>query len=107
MEALAFLLVFALTGLTILGMLGSYVWIAVVAFKTHPGWGVATLCCYPWAALVFGFMNWQRAKRPLLLLLASMVLFFVLAISMVVLEEMGLLKHSPASAPVTAPASPS
>ena len=99
MEAVVGALVFLLALAAILTLLGSWIWIVVVAFKTHPGWGVATLFCYPWSALVFAVMNWDRAKRPALLTVAGLVGMVVIAVSLPLLESAGVMKRQPRPAP--------
>jgi hypothetical protein len=99
MEMAVGVLVFAFAGVVILSLLASWIWMAVVAFQTHPAWGVAVLCCHPWASLVFAFTNWQRAKRPALLTIAGLVGMVVLAISIPLLKSAGLVKRQPQPAP--------
>jgi hypothetical protein len=66
----------------------SYVWLIVVGFRVHPLWGVAVLCCYPWAAVVFVAMNWQRVRRPAFLALAGLVGTVAAGVSASILQGM-------------------
>jgi hypothetical protein len=61
--------------------LATFIWLVVVAFKNHVGWGLAVLFI-PFAAIVFAIMNWDEAKKPFLGYLASTVGFFVVFIAM-------------------------
>ena len=73
------LLLLALAALAGLVAFASFVWLLVVAFKTHVGWGLAVLFL-PLAPIVFAIKHWQASKRPFLLnlgsSLASLTLFF-------------------------------
>jgi hypothetical protein len=50
----------------------SFIWLAIVAFKTHILWGLAVLFL-PFAPIVFAIMNWQESKKPFLINLGSSV----------------------------------
>jgi len=73
------LLLLALAALAGLVAFASFVWLLVVAFKTHVGWGLAVLFL-PLAPIVFAIKHWQASKKPFLLNLgssvASLTLFF-------------------------------
>lgn len=59
-----------------LGSLISFVggiWILILAFKKSIGWGLASLFI-PFVILVFAFMNLDVAKKPLLIVVAGVVL---------------------------------
>lgn len=68
----ALLLIVGLAGLV------GFIWLLVVAFKTHVLWGLACLFL-PFATVVFAILNWRQAAKPFLLHTASSVLIFVLA----------------------------
>ncbi len=46
------------------------IWIIILAFKRHIGWGIGTLLL-PFVGFVFVCMNWNSAGRPFLLYLLS------------------------------------
>lgn len=56
----------------------SFLWLLVVAFKTHILWGLACLFL-PFATLVFAILNWDRSAKPFLTHLASSALVFAVA----------------------------
>lgn len=59
-----------------LGSLVSFVggiWLLVLAFKKSIGWGLASLLI-PFVILVFAFMNLEVTKKPLLIVVAGIVL---------------------------------
>ncbi len=60
----------ALMGLGTLVALVGGIWILVLAFKEHIGWGLACLFI-PGAALVFGIMKWKIAKTALMIAIAG------------------------------------
>jgi hypothetical protein len=66
-----------LAGLACLVAAGSFVWLAIVAFRTHILWGLAVLFL-PLAPIVFAVMNWHDAKKPFLVNLGSSVLAVML-----------------------------
>jgi hypothetical protein len=84
------LLLAAVVGFVILSLAASWIWMLVVAFQTHPGWGTAVLLAYPWGSFAFAFANWERAKWPALLTIASFVGMVVLALSIPLLKSAGL-----------------
>ena len=90
METVAVLLFFAFAFVVILSMLMSWIWMTVVAFKTHPGWGFAVLLAHPWGTLAFAIANWQRAKWPALLNVAGLAGIVVLAVSIPLMKSAGL-----------------
>ena len=57
-----------------------FVWLCVLAFKEHVGWGLAVLFLSPVAAVVFAIKHWQESKKPFLIYAGSTAAFFVLAI---------------------------
>ncbi len=60
-------------GLIILGFVLSAVgniWIIILAFRKHIGWGIATLLL-PFVGFVFVCMNWNQAGKPFLIYLLS------------------------------------
>ena len=58
----------------------AFVWLCVVAFKKHIGWGLAVFFLSPIAAIVFAIKYWQDSKKPFLIYAGSVAAFFVLAI---------------------------
>ena len=58
----------------------AFVWLCVVAFKKHIGWGLAVFFLSPIAAVVFAIKHWQDSKKPFLIYAGSVAAFFVLAI---------------------------
>ncbi|NEX20073.1 cytochrome d ubiquinol oxidase subunit II [Thiorhodococcus mannitoliphagus] len=61
-----------------LAALVSFLWLVVVAFKTHVLWGLACLFL-PFATLIFAILNWDRAAKPFLTHVASSALIFAVA----------------------------
>ena len=87
----AVLLLFAAgVSFVVLSLAASWIWMAVVAFQTHPGWGAAVFLAYPWGSFAFAFANWERAKWPALLSAAGIVGMVLLALSIPLLESAGL-----------------
>jgi len=85
------LLLFALVGaFAILCLAASWIWMAVVAFQTHPGWGAAVMLAYPWGSFAFAFANWERARWPALLTLVGFIGMVLMALSIPLLESAGL-----------------
>ncbi|MFH1465468.1 MAG: hypothetical protein ABIO70_13860 [Pseudomonadota bacterium] len=60
-------ILFAVGGFSIL--IGG-IWILVLAFATHLGWGLACLFV-PLARLVFVLTHWERARLPFVVQLAG------------------------------------
>lgn len=63
-------------GLLILGLLANSVcgiWIIIIAFQRHIGWGLAVLFV-PIASLVYVCMDWNRAAKPFLINLVAVVM---------------------------------
>jgi len=58
-----------------------FVWLCVLAFKEHIGWGLAVFFLSPIAAIVFAIKHWEDSKKPFLIYAGSTVMFFVLAIA--------------------------
>ena len=54
----------------------SYIWLTVIAFKKHVGWGLAVFFI-PFAFVVFAVKHWTEAKVPLLVHVGGVVAFFV------------------------------
>ena len=48
-----------------IGALVFWIQILIVAFKTHIGWGLASLFI-PFVGIVFVIMHWQQTKTPFL-----------------------------------------
>jgi hypothetical protein len=90
METAVALLFFAFAFLVILSMAASWIWMMVVAFQTHPGWGFAVLLAYPWGGLVFAVANWQRARGPALMTIAGLVGMVLLAVAIPLMKSAGL-----------------
>jgi len=65
----------------VLSLVG-WVWLVVLGFKDHWGWGLARLLSGP-VGLVYGFMNFSKAKIPTILLLVGTILYFVAGAGMV------------------------
>lgn len=60
-------------GLMILGFVLSTVgniWILILAFRKHIGWGIAALLL-PFVGFIFVVMNWNRTWKPFLIYLLS------------------------------------
>jgi len=45
-----------------LAALASAVWLVVIAFQTHVGWGIAVWFCYPFGAFAFVIQHWRKAR---------------------------------------------
>ncbi len=58
----------------------TFIWLAVLAFRRHVGWGLAVLFL-PFAYIVFAVKHWDEARKPFLMTLgaslASMAFLFV------------------------------
>jgi hypothetical protein len=89
-ETALLLLVAAFGALVFLCLAAGWIWMVVVAAKTHPGWGAAVFLAYPWGSFVFAFANWERAKWPALLTLAGFVGMILLALCIPLLNSAGL-----------------
>lgn len=50
-----------------------WLWLVIVAFRTHRRWGLLVLLVPP-AALIFASRNWPRARAPLGVVVAGLVL---------------------------------
>jgi hypothetical protein len=57
--------------------LASFVWLVIVAFKQHVGWGLAVFFLSPIASLVFAIMHWAKAKVPFLVNVGSNILLVI------------------------------
>jgi len=106
MEMALTLLVIAFAGFVILSLVASWIWMLVVAFQTHPGWGFAVLLAHPWGSFFFACANWQRARWPALLTVAGLVGIVVLAVSIPLLKSAGVGSTQPQAtpSPVASPA---
>ncbi len=49
----------------------TYLWLALRAFRVHPGWGAGVMFLFPLAAIPFGLRFWETEKKPFLLSLVS------------------------------------
>jgi len=76
--------------IAILCLAAGWLWMMLVAFQTHPGWGFAVLLAYPWGSLAFAVGNWQRARWPALLTIAGLVGIVLMGISIPLLDRAGL-----------------
>ena len=56
--------------LSLIGLVG-FIWLCVVAFKRHPGWGLLVLFLSPITAIVFAIKHWQDSKKPFLVYMGS------------------------------------
>lgn len=90
METVAGLVLVVVAFGAICGLLVSYIWLIVEGFRTHPLWGIAVFCCYPWAAVVFVAMHWQRTRRPAILSLVGFTGMVIVAIGIPILQKAGL-----------------
>jgi hypothetical protein len=64
------------TGLALIGGLlafAGWIWIVVIAFQDSVGWGIGSLLI-PLVALIYGCMNSDVAKNPLIMMGAGVVL---------------------------------
>jgi hypothetical protein len=95
METAVLLLVAAFAFLAILLLTAGWLWMMVVGFQTHPGWGFAVLLAYPWGSIAFAFTNWQRARWPAVLSIAGFVAMVALFLGIPVLESAGLVEWTP------------
>ncbi|HXV76488.1 MAG TPA: hypothetical protein VD788_09230 [Candidatus Polarisedimenticolaceae bacterium] len=66
----------------LVGLIGfvGYVWLCVVAFRRHVGWGLAVLFLSPVAAVFFAIKNWTEARKPFLVYVMSLVMTVGLAV---------------------------
>ncbi len=58
-----------------------WIWLVVLGFKDHWGWGLGILI-FGIVGLVYGFMNFAKAKIPTILFLAGIILYFVAGASL-------------------------
>ena len=65
--------------LSIVSLVG-FVWLCVLAFRQHIGWGLAVFFLSPIAAIVFAIKHWQESKKPFLIYAGSTVGFFALVV---------------------------
>jgi hypothetical protein len=90
----------ALTGLIVLGLLlvgivaslaafASAIWLVVIAFQTHVGWGIGVWFCYPFGAFAFVVQHWKRARW------AGIVHFLTLFVALVALGVAEVLEPTP------------
>ena len=52
------------------------IWIVVIAFKEHIGWGLATLFI-PFVSLYYAITRWAACKTPFLISLAGIAVMIV------------------------------
>ena len=52
----------------------AWIWLMVIAFPDHIGWGVLVLLVPGLGGLIYGLVKWPATKVPLILLVVSMVL---------------------------------
>ena len=57
---------------TILALIG-WIWLLILAFSEHIGWGIGSLLCGI-VALIFGISRWPETKVPILLYVAGLIL---------------------------------
>lgn len=58
-----------------------WIWLVVLGFKDHWGWGLG-IFLFGIVGLVYGFMNFAKAKIPTLLLLVGIILYFIAGASL-------------------------
>ena len=105
-ELAVLLLLAGFIGFVILSLAASWIWMVVLAFQTHPGWGAAVLLAYPWGSVAFAFANWERARWPALLTIAGLAGIVVLALSIPLLKSAGL-ESTPRPTPSPSVSAPS
>ena len=59
---------------------GALIWLAIRAFRTHSGWGLAVLLLSPFSATIFGVKYWEQQKKPFLMYISTTVAAFGLSI---------------------------
>jgi len=66
----------------LLGLIGlvGFIWLCVVAFKRHPGWGLLVLFLSPITAIVFAIRHWHESKKPFLIYMGSLAASIALAV---------------------------
>ena len=67
--------------LAIVLTLVGWIWLVILGFKDHWGWGLG-IFFFGIVGLVYGFMNFAKAKIPTLMLLAGIILYFVAGAAM-------------------------
>lgn len=62
-------------GALLLGViaLAAFIWLVVLAFKQHVGWGLALLLFSPISATIYAIKYWPQVKKPFLLHVTAMV----------------------------------
>ena len=58
-----------LFGIGAILLVAGYVWLVALAFRRSKAWGLA--CLFPPSVICFALKNWQTAKTPFLMVLAS------------------------------------
>jgi len=58
---------------SVIGMSVAHIWLVVAAFRTSIGWGVITLLVPSLGNLLFIIFKWQRAAKPFLVYLGSLL----------------------------------
>lgn len=84
-----------------LAALASAVWLVVLAFQTHVGWGLGVWFCYPFGAFAFAVQHWRRARW------AALVHFGTFFLAIAMLGAVEVLESLPGGEPVAVGASPS
>lgn len=57
---------------TLIALVG-YIWVAVIAFQDHWGWGIGCLCCGI-VQLIYAIQNWDDAGKPFLIMVGGSVM---------------------------------
>lgn len=61
-----------MVGLALLSLVAAWLWLTVLAFKTHPAWGA--LCYFlPFETVAYAIDHWREARGPVLLALAGVL----------------------------------
>lgn len=68
---------FVFAGLLGIVALASFIWLVVIAFKEHVGWGLAVFFLSPIASLIFAIMHWAKAKTAFLVNVGSNILLVI------------------------------
>lgn len=71
--------------LSVIGLAGliAFVWLVVVAFREHLGWGFAVLLVSPLAAILFAIMHWREAKIPFIAFMTAGIIQLYLVFGVV------------------------
>lgn len=85
--------------------MASAIWLVVIAFQTHIGWGIGVWFCYPFGAMAFAVQNWRKARWAALVHFVSFALALAMLGAVEVLdqtlpeEEPGAVGASPSPGP--------